>query len=142
MNRLLICIISSCFLACQYNSDVERVLLYAEKTMQEEPKDALIILRAIDSLHWSNTKTQAKYALLYSQALDKNYIDIVNDSLINIAVNFFSKKGVSKDKALAYYYKGRVHANAGDVDLAIQNFVISEDEALKSSDYYLLGLIS
>ena len=48
-------------------------------------------LDELDSLHLagiSGREANAKYALLYSMALDKNYIDKTNDSLINIAVDW------------------------------------------------------
>ena len=34
----------------------------------------------------------ARFALLYSQALDKNYIDVTDDSLISFAEAWYTKK--------------------------------------------------
>ena len=38
-------------------------------------------------------EARAKYALLRSMALDKNYIDVADDSLINVAVEWYSRRG-------------------------------------------------
>lgn len=58
----------------------------AHTIMDEDPETALIILESI-SEGWPRTrKSMARHALLRSIALDKNCIDITDDSLINIAV--------------------------------------------------------
>ncbi len=75
--------------------------------MQEKPDSSLYILKRIDSDKLSRRKDKAKYALLYSQALDKNYIDKTNDSLILVAVDYYQEHGTDQEKMLAYYYLGR-----------------------------------
>ena len=78
----------------------------------EEPARAL---SELDSLHQegiSGREANAKYALLYSMALDKNYIDSVDDSLINIAVAWYRHHGNADEKLKAYYYQGRIYQNA------------------------------
>ena len=51
---------------------------------------------------------QALFALLYSQALDKNYIDETNDSLIGIAVEYYNAHPEPYRLMLAYYYLSRM----------------------------------
>ena len=46
----------------------------AEQVMQSLPDSALRIIENIDTDDISRRSTRARYALLYSQALDKNYI--------------------------------------------------------------------
>ena len=63
----------------------------AETLMEEYPDSALALLDTLQSP--VSAEENARYALLYSQALDKNYIDVANDSLILIAVNHYENSG-------------------------------------------------
>ena len=72
---------------CRKQYPVEEKLLQAETVMNEYPDSALNLLKGIAQTELQTREHHARYALLYSQALDKNYIDLTNDSLINIAVD-------------------------------------------------------
>ena len=65
-----------------------------------------------DDLH--TRKQRAKHALLLSMALDKNYIDIADDSIISIAYNYFQHHPTRREKMLSSYYSGIVKQNAGN----------------------------
>lgn len=73
--------------------------------------------------------------------VDKNYIDVDNDSLIRVAVDYYKGHGTSHEKALAYFYLGRVYDNAGDETQATEAFVEAETHALDTDDHYICGLI-
>ena len=113
----------------------------AASLMQERPDSSLYILEHIDSDNLSSLKNKAKYALLYSQALDKNYIDKTNDSLIFVAVDYYQEHGTEQEKMLAYYYLGRVQYNAHAYQSAIISFLQAEEYALRAEDYLYCGLI-
>ncbi|MCM1301525.1 MAG: tetratricopeptide repeat protein, partial [Bacteroides cellulosilyticus] len=81
------------------------------------------------------------YALLLSQAYDKCYIDVDNDSLIRLAVDYFSAHGTNADRAKAYYYYAVVKNNASDFEAAIKNLVIAREYVEKTEDSSLKGLI-
>ena len=72
--------------------------------MNEYPDSALTILKSIVQTDLQSEEHRARYALLYSQALDKNYIDLTSDSLINIAVDYYKNRDDVKAKFLSYYY--------------------------------------
>ncbi|MBO7279649.1 MAG: hypothetical protein J6V00_00635 [Bacteroidaceae bacterium] len=74
--------------ACNKHTGTEALLSKAERQMDEHPDSALILLQRLDTKQLTSADEKALYALLYSQALDKNYIDITDDSLINIAVDY------------------------------------------------------
>ena len=57
------------------NATINEQMDKAECLMNEKPDSALIILRNIDKTIELSESQNARYALLYSQALDKNYID-------------------------------------------------------------------
>ena len=55
--------------------------------ISEQPEKALAVLDSVFATGSVQGKeANARFALLYSMALDKNYIDVTDDSLINIAV--------------------------------------------------------
>lgn len=99
-------------------------------------------LRHIDRRKIYSSASEARYALLYSQALDKNYVDVTSDSLTAVAVNYYDRHGTKHERAMAHYYQGRVFSNAGNFDAAIRSYSLAEDAASGTDDYYLLGLIN
>ena len=82
--------------------------------MADCPDSALSILIDIDSSVLRTRPMQAKHALLLSMALDKNYIDIADDSIISIAYNYYQNHPTKREKMLSLYYSGVVKQNAGN----------------------------
>ena len=97
--------------------------------IQEKPKEALTILTEMDSKSISSPKEKALYSLLYSIALDKNYIDIQSDSIIKHAANYYSHHGDRYHRFLAFYYLGRVYENAADYNEALAAYLRAEQLA-------------
>ena len=123
--------------ACSRPEVTER-LAHAERIMNTHPDSALQLLRAIDAPHKLRGKERADYALLFTQAQHKNYIDEKNDSLINIAVDYYADRSNSNKKFLSYFYKGIIHYNASQYITALH--ALTEAEALTNSfknDYYI-----
>ena len=139
MKYLYLVILLCLFYGCDTAS--EMALNQAEALMQEKPDSSLNILEQIDPDNLLRRKDKAKYALLYSQALDKNYIDKTNDSLILVAVDYYQEHGTEQEKMLAYYYLGRVQYNAHAYQNAIISFLQAEEYALHAGDYLYCGLI-
>ncbi len=53
-----------------------------------------------------------RYALLKSIVLDKNYIDVADDSLISVAENYYTCTSDVRSIMKCYHYHGRVYFNA------------------------------
>ena len=128
-----------CFFSC--HNPVNRRLDMAESIMENRPDSALSILYGIETNDLRNRRLQARHALLTSIALDKNYIDIADDSIINCAMTYYSEKGTRSEKMKAWYYQGIVQKNAGDYTASVVSLEIAEKEALGIPDYHMLGLI-
>lgn len=127
-------------IGCQ-RKDCSSVLTNAANLMNEHPDSALRILQTM-SIEDLNIKSYiAEYAFLYSQALDKNYIDSDNDSLIRIAVDYYDRHGSAIQKAWAYFYQARIYENAGDIETAMSLLLKAKSYAEKNNEYYLLGMI-
>lgn len=126
---------------CHEPVGVSESLQYAEILMQEKADSALYVLEQIDVNKIHRKRDCAKYALLYSQALDKNYIDIANDSLIRYAVDYYQNHGTVEDKFLTNYYLGRILYNAGEYIQAMLSYMDAETYLEKLNDNYYAGLL-
>ena len=103
-----------------------RALDDIESCLSEHPDSALSVLDSLSTTGIQGREANAKFALLYSMALDKSYIDATDDSLINIAVDWYRKHGTADERLKSYYYQGRVYQNAGDNEAAMGSFVRAE----------------
>ena len=128
------------FGSCSHAPTAEE-LNKAEQLMTEAPDSAEKILNAIPRQNLKSRAHKARFALLYSQAMDKCYIDTDNDSLISVAVKYYSKRGSDHEKALAYYYESVVYRNAKNTDAQVESLVKAQQYAEKTTDHFLNGLI-
>ncbi len=126
---------------CTCLSGARYTLAQAEMVMQSDPGKSLEIIESIDGNELSGSHDRALYSLLYSQALDKNYIDLTTDSIITTAVAYYSEKNNHLRRAQAYYYLGRVQYNAREMEPAMESFLEAKESAVKSEDYLLSGQI-
>lgn len=118
-----------------------RTLNRAEQLMLEAPDSAKQILNAIPRHNLKSRAQKARFALLYSQAMDKCYIDTDNDSLISVAVKYYSKQGSDHEKALAYYYESVMYRNAKNTEAQVESLVKAQKYAENTADPFLNGLI-
>ena len=141
LHILLIFLLALPFTGCQKHYPVADKLSQAEIYMNEEPEAALRVLESIGQPDLHTKEHHARYALLYSQALDKNYIDKTNDSLINVAVDYYRQTDEVRSKFLSCYYKGRIHRNAGENPEAMLAFMEAEQLVDALGDDYYAGLL-
>ena len=107
--------------------------------MELQPNIALNILDSIDQNTLPTKMLKARYSLLYSMALDKNYIDITHDTIIAPAINYYKNHGSADEKLKANYYWGRVAMNRGEYETAIDRFVLAEKYASRTNDKIAAG---
>lgn len=120
MKRLLVFLLCafSVFLSCN-DDQIGIALTSAEVSMNDNPESALKILESLDKDIISTRKQKAKYALLYSIALNKNYIDLQSDSIIAPAVKYYNRHGSYEERFLCYYHRALIYENAGDKENTI-----------------------
>ncbi|MBQ2047157.1 MAG: hypothetical protein II260_08195, partial [Muribaculaceae bacterium] len=116
--------------------------------MNDSCEVALSILQ--DSIKPSTLTTErgrAIYALLLSQALDKNYIDLTSDSIIAPAVKYFADVTIDDDSKsvrcamLTNYYLGKIYLNNFSLSQSLIHLLKAEQFALLLNDHLYLGLI-
>lgn len=142
MNRMFIPIIGSVFFfGCTDFGRVHDRMTLAESQMQSSPDSALTTIMSVDRRHLRSSKDEARYALIYSQALDKNYIDVANDSLTRIASEYYGKYGPARKRIAARFYHGRVLRNSGEYIKAMLAFLDAEQDIETTGDNYIAGLV-
>ena len=132
--------VASLFLvSCQ--SRVGRQLQRIEPLLNTHPDSALAVLNKMNPLNIGRIEDKAYYSLLKSAAFDKNYIDISDDSLICISVQYYSNQSDWDKRMKAFYYQGIVLMNAGNYPKAIVSFEQAAEAAKHTKDLRYMGLI-
>ena len=112
----------------------------AESLMESAPDSAMTILDSISLGALSSQKDKARYALLKSMALDKNYIDATSFDLLQPAIDYYLKKGSPDEKLRTLYYQGRIYQNRGnDDEEAMRCFLKATEESDQILDSLCLG---
>ena len=124
------------------NRKVSAQLDDIESYIQERPDSALAILQAIDTNSLNTRALEAKYSLLHAMALDKNYIDTTDLSIIESAVSYYMMHGSADRKMKSLYYRGRIHYNAKDYINAVLDYTKATEYLDDSDDYYKALLYS
>lgn len=119
---------------CDRHSGVSEKLDMAESLMDSRPDSALSILNAVNVETLNGKKDKARYALLKSMALDKNYIDTTSFDVLQPAIDYFLKKGTADEKLKTYYYQGRIYQNRENNDSAMQSFMRGREFCVQASD--------
>ena len=127
------------FTGC-YNREQTPRLSEAEKLMQNNPDSALAILQKLKPE--GNRAEQARYALLYSEALEKKQMKVTDDSLIRQAWQYY--KHYPKDlrhQCKTLYYWGRIKLRTGDKPGALRLFLKIEKKLTDTDESYYKGLL-
>lgn len=135
-------ILSSALMSCNHRP-MRNMLQNMEGYIQERPDSALTVLRSIDASSMTSRSLRAEYSLLYAMALDKNYIDTTDVSVVMPAVGFYRKHGTADKRSRAFYYLGRIHENRKEYSQALVYFLqaLEASQAMREEDPYLKGLI-
>lgn len=140
MKRIVILLFGLLCAACAERDSLREQLDWADKEMNSRTDSVVRLLEGMERSKL-NRPLRARHALLYTQALDKSKVNITNDTLIRIAVEYYARHGTPHQKALAYYYQGAVHDYAGEVDQAVEAFTYAEACAAEDDDNNLKALI-
>lgn len=109
----------------------------AETLIMSHPDSALLILESIEKETLKKDKDRARFGLLYTMALDKNFMKPQNDSLINYSVKYFTKKQDKLQQLKSEYYRGRVLYHHEEYSKAMVNFLKTKEIAeQEEKDFY------
>lgn len=130
---LMLLSLACCITSCS-NHRQQEALNRAESLMEAHPDSALLLLKEIDKSELGSKGEQARYALLMSMALDKNYIDTTTFDVLQPAIDYYLESGNPTEKLRTYYYQGRIFQNKGDRDNALNSFIKGIDVSNGSAD--------
>lgn len=122
MKRILtisVCLLS--LFSCTFTK-VNRTLNDIDSYIMERPDSALAVLESINRNDLSTARNKAHHALLYAMALDKNYIDVTEDSIAMVATEYYKKHGPRRNYARSLYYLGKSYYYNEEYDKAILEY--------------------
>lgn len=125
--------------ACERHTPAWKQMDIAESLMNTKPDSSLVVLDGIPTSDIKGKETSARYALLKSMALDKNYIDTTTFDVLQPAIDYYVKHGSPDEQLRTYYYQGRIYQNQGDDDSAMQSFMKGCDLGESITDTLLLA---
>lgn len=117
--------------SCIANHQTGELLNDVESYIQERPDSALNVLRTVSPKSLRTKALKAQYSLLYATALDKNYIDTTDLSVIIPAVEYYAKHGTPSQKMKAFFYQGCIYYNRGEDERAMQNYLRALEDTAK-----------
>ncbi len=113
----------------------------AEAVMNDSPEYAYHLLERIDSSSIRSRSLNARYALIYSEVLFKNYTPAPNDSLIMVAVRYYSVGNHPLQLFRSFYSLGCIYNESGQLIDAAVALGQAEQLADKIDDSFRLGLL-
>ena len=138
---LIILLIAFLSVACNERQSNNRQLILADSLMQSRSDSALCILQGISMDKFATQADSACYALLLTQARDKNYVEQTDDTLIRYAVAYYDKTNDVRMQAKAHYYWGCVYRDMNRQAEAIREFLIAAPLTEKAKEKRQLGLV-
>ena len=141
MNRCFSLLSILLIVSCSGNRQFRAILNQAGSCMSASPDSSLALVNGIDGESLPTRRLRARHALLKTMAQDKCYIDVAEDSTIQVAYDYYRNHGEKRDRLLATYYLGVIRQNANDYIPAALAFREAEPMAQELEDYRQLSLI-
>lgn len=123
-----------CLASCNSHSPHWEAISQVESYIEERPDSALVVLEQIVPSELSSKEEKAKYSLLYSMALDKNFVDKTDFEILQPAIYYYEDNGSATDKLRTFYYQGRIYQNAGNDALAMESYINAINNGETSDD--------
>ena len=123
-----------CLASCNSHSPHWEAISQVESYIEERPDSALVVLEQIVPSELSSKEEKAKYSLLYSMALDKNFVDKTDFEVLQPAIDYYEDNGSATDRLRTNFYQGRIFQNQANNALAMECFVNALSEGGNSED--------
>lgn len=117
-------------------ADTLAIIDRVDSLVDVQPDSALMLLRSIDSALLSSPELRARHALAMSRALDKNYIDTTDCSIVDVAVDYYSDHSDPRRLMLALFYQGTVLRNDHQYNRAVISAMQANELAIQLADDY------
>ena len=124
---------------CTHRSAAWPMLSAADSLMESRPDSALAILHSVDPSALPSGEESARYALLMSMALDKNYVDTTTFDILQPAIDYYLRKGTPDERLRTLYYQGVIHLNRQEYNEAMNSFMNASDLRDEITDSIVLA---
>lgn len=129
------------WVGCSDNNYVSTILSQAESVLQESPDSALHIMDGINPAVIPSDKQMADYAYLYTKAQYKAYKDAKNDSLIQLAVDYYKAHNENAKLAESLMLRGSIETANKQYSDAMITLQQAAEVGEGIADNFLLGQI-
>ena len=140
MKRFIVLLLFLVAVSCREESSYRHAVRDAEELLSEQPDSSLSLLLPFQQFQSVSPRSRAEFARVFSMALDKNYIDVEDDSLALVAWNYYKKRPLSRERMLSAYSFGRVQLNKQDCIASMLSFRRSLEDARQLGDAHYEGL--
>lgn len=130
MRSLLYIIIVLVITGCSVSSLEPKALDEAQRLMQSDPSAALSKLNEVDVSEFQDSATMARWALLYSEAMVVNRVTAPTDTIVNIAIDYYSRHDLADEFKKASHLKALLHSSDKTDPLATALYLQKEKEFL------------
>lgn len=127
--------------SCSFNGGADKVFDRAEALMDQHPDSALKLLDTEILQKNLDRDAYYRYILLYTQARDRNNIDIKNDTVVFQTRDYYLNKKDLLRTAMSFYYSGRVLESQNNKEDALSMYLDAESYALQTDNDKLKGHI-
>jgi tetratricopeptide (TPR) repeat protein len=121
--------------------DIIDSISYAESIVTDNPQEALDVMTNIPRRAVRGKHNQARYALVYSEALYHNFIDVDKDTLTRGMAEYYLESDYHSERARALYQYALVKRMQGELAEAMLMLEEAEVSLAVEQDDKLLALI-
>ncbi len=135
---LLCCMLS----ACRHTSSYDKFYLSKADSLCAISEDSSYAqLQKIKQVSRLSAEDKAKYSMVLSRILDGKGQFLCSDSIIRVAVDYYSHHNNPEQACYAYIFLSRIERNKGDINGQAHNLLAAMNYANKSKSEKLLGLV-
>ena len=130
MRGLLYIVILLILAGCSFSSSQPRAINEAQRLMDSDPTAALSKLNSVDVSQLQDSATIARWALLYSEAMVANRMSAPTDTIVNIAIDYYSHHNQTEEYQKALHLKALMKSSDNNDELATALYLQKEKEFL------------
>lgn len=140
---IVIIAIAALSASCGRHAATKALLDRADSLMTDHPDSALTLLRTVDgSALPHGSELNARYALLLTQAEVKSFNTATDDSLISIAVDYYTSHWDMVQLLKAHFYRGSVQYKGKHYAKSLMSMFQALEMAREAGSDFWMGLAS
>lgn len=131
MGVATITLVATMFTSCREDESARKLFADVQAAMEERPDSALALLDSAYEQSREYPRSQRmRYDLLLTEAKNKAYVPIDNDSVMREVVRYYDSHGTANERVHAHYLLGCSYRDMGESPQALNSFY----DAIAASD--------